>query len=322
VTDPADPFRERARRTTTLRLQVLGGAFEFVAASKALLDLARWAYGGLPAHRFRPRAPRLTVHLRLAERGESERLFASGAGLLTATASGSDAVIIAPSARSALVIVGEETLANRYLARYELLEFAVCTLAARSQSLLALHAACVGHEGRGLLLAGDTGAGKSTATLHALLEGFELLAEDSVFVEPRTLRATGVANFLHLRTDGVHGLAAAQAFRVARAPTIRRRSGIEKHEVDVRATRLALAPRPLRLAGLVLLSPARARGPRLLRRLEGAAAVRRLARLQPYAARQRSWAAFARRLDRVPAFELRRGERPEAAVDALREAMR
>jgi hypothetical protein len=53
-----------------------------------------------------------------------------------------------------------------YHARYELIEFAVFTLAARAQGLVPLHAACVGEEGRGLLLMGESGAGKSTASLH------------------------------------------------------------------------------------------------------------------------------------------------------------
>jgi serine kinase of HPr protein (carbohydrate metabolism regulator) len=57
---------------------------------------------------------------------------------------------------------------NAYLTRYELIEFAVFTLAQRVQGLVPLHAACVGRAGRGLLLMGGSGAGKSTLALHCL----------------------------------------------------------------------------------------------------------------------------------------------------------
>src|SRR4029079_19173948 len=115
------------------------------------------------------------------------------------------------------------------------------TLATRSQQLVALHAGCVGAEGRGVLLLGPSGAGKSTLALHAALGGLEFLAEDSVFVQPRTLRATGLSAHVHTRQTGLR-LIADPAVRRAlrRAPSIRRRSGVRKHEFDLRgaATRL------------------------------------------------------------------------------------
>ena len=55
-------------------------------------------------------------------------------------------------------------------ARYEMLEFAVFTLASRVQGVVPLHAACIGRRGRGLLLMGDSGAGKSTAALLGLAQ--------------------------------------------------------------------------------------------------------------------------------------------------------
>ena len=69
-----------------------------------------------------------------------------------------------------------------YHARYELIELAMVTLASRAQSLVPLHAACVGVRGTGLLLIGASGAGKSTLALHALFSGMQLLSEDSAFV--------------------------------------------------------------------------------------------------------------------------------------------
>ena len=66
-----------------------------------------------------------------------------------------------------------------------------------------LHGAAVASHGRAVLLTGPTGSGKSTRLPELCAFGFDLLSEDSVFLEPRSLRTTGCANFLHLRTDGM-----------------------------------------------------------------------------------------------------------------------
>ncbi len=66
-----------------------------------------------------------------------------------------------------------------YVARYDLMEFAAYTLAARSGGLVPLHAACIGRAGRGALVLGDSGAGKSTLCVRAVAAGFDFLAEDA-----------------------------------------------------------------------------------------------------------------------------------------------
>jgi len=229
-------------------------------------------------------------------------------------------VLLSPGGRSALILVTEAMLATPYRVRYELIEFAVCTLAARAQGLVALHGAGLALGTRGVLLAGPSGAGKSTLTLQAALAGFDVVSEDSIYVAPRSLRATGVANFLHLRTDAPAGLSAAQARRIVASPLITRRSGVRKFEVDLRTSKLGLARKPVRLVAVALLSPARAKDGRLLRRVSGAKALAELERGQPYAAGQRGWAQFRERIAMLDVFELRRGASPGDAVTALREA--
>ena len=90
-----------------------------------------------------------------------------------------------------------------YHTRYELIEFAVFTLAARTQRLASLHAACIGQRGRAVLLIGPSGSGKSTIALHGLLEGLEILSEDSAFISPGTMLATGISNFIHVRASAL-----------------------------------------------------------------------------------------------------------------------
>jgi hypothetical protein len=159
----------------------------------------------------------------------------SGAGFLGGATAFSNAVVISPRERAALVIVSPQMLRSAYHTRYELIEFAVFTLAVRVQQMASLHGACVGIGGRGALLMGDSGAGKSTVALQCLLEGFEFLSEDSVFVAPESLRATGVANFLHVRPESLRWVQAARDVAYIRnSPLIRRRSGVAKYELDLR----------------------------------------------------------------------------------------
>jgi energy-coupling factor transporter ATP-binding protein EcfA2 len=206
-----------------------------------------------------------------------------------------------------------------YHTRYELIEFAVFTLAARSQGLASLHAACVGSAGRGLLLMGPTGSGKSTLTLQCMLQGFEIMSEDSVFVAPEKMHAIGVPNFLHVQSESLRWLERTQdAAAIRKSPIIRRRSGIPKFELDLRRTRYRLARAPLKISAFVFLSPQPAGRRPLLRALSKSELMRKMATHQAYAAHQPEWERFSKHASQVAGYELRRGQHPLEAVQPLR----
>ena len=211
-------------------------------------------------------------------------------------------------------------LEQPYYPRYELIELAVLTLAARAQSLAPLHAACVGANGAGVLLMGGSGTGKSTLCLHALVGGLKLLSEDSAFVAPHGLRATGVPNYLHLAPEALRFLRRGALRRaIERSPVIRRRSGTDKLEVDLRALRVKVADEPLRLVATVFLSRKAAGRAAALRALDRDECVARLRREQPYAVERFSaWGRFERRIAALPSYELRRSEHPDLAIEQLR----
>jgi hypothetical protein len=320
----ADPFHERALPVSRTRMHLLGGAFEFECGSSELRRLVDWAYADLPRHKLSEVPPRIRVRVALAPRARKrpeddppriETL--SGAGLLCGTTSSSDFAVVSGDYRSALVVVSRDMLRFPYHTRYELIEFAVFTLAARAQGLMPLHGACVGHDGRGLLLFGDSGAGKSTASLHCLLRGMEFVAEDSVLVTPDTMLATGVANFLHIRCDSLHSLPTSSASLIRRSPIIRRRSGVEKFEVDLRRPQFRLAASPLKVTGVVFISAQPARRGVLLTPLRSHETLARFKKSQPYAVNQPGWTTFRKRIAAAPAFELRRGRHPAEAAEAL-----
>lgn len=324
-----DPFRERRRGVRRAKLQLLGARFIFESESAELMRLVDLAYAGLPPHKLSARVPRLAVRLVLGgDAGAQEPdeptplAMSSGVGFLCGATPKTSMTAVYPSGRAALVVVERELLRFPYHLRYELIEFAVFTLAARTQNLVPLHAACVGSGGRGLLLLGASGAGKSTAMLHCALAGLDVISEDSLFVTPDTLRATGVANFLHIRRESLRFLPALAAAELRRSPIIRRRSGVEKLEIDLRQPRFRLAPRPVELVGVVELCSRRQEAGASLTALGSRQLLARLRESQPYAQGLARWRVFSRTVRCLPAFELSRGRHPNETVAVLRQLLR
>src|SRR5580704_15630588 len=306
----ADPFGER---TPMLRehLQLLGARIRFESISRQLLHLVESAYGGLPRHRLSDAGPRLTVRLQLMSGGpsRSRRLeppplnMISGGGFLGGATRGSNFVVLSPQERSALVGISPQMLRFPYHTRYELIEFAVFSLAQRVQGLVSLHAACVGLGGRGVLMMGPSGAGKSTVALLCLLQGLDFLSEDAVFVAPDSLLATGIANFLHVPANSLRWIERNNAAAIRHSPVIRRRSGVKKFELDLRRGGYRLAASPLQIGAVVFLSTKSAGTGPLLRPLSKSRLLANLVKAQAYAANQPEWPIFKRRVSRLDAFE-------------------
>jgi len=325
----SDPFGERSAVGMHRDYHVLGARVRFESCSEELLRLVDSAYAELPRHKLSRLEPQLRVRLVLTssepKRGSIEPAplqMMSGGGVLAGAAESSSFVVVSPHERAALVVVTPRMLRFPYHTRYELIEFAVFTLAARVQRLVALHGACVGLAGRGVLLLGPSGAGKSTVTLQCLVEGLGILSEDSVFVTPNTLLATGVSNFLHVRADSLRWIAQGRAVaKIRKSPVVRRRTGVQKYEIDLRRDGYPLSEHPLKVGAIVFLSRRSAAGRPLLKRLLPAEALPMLVREQAYAANQPSWTWFIRSVKRIPFFELRRGQHPSDSVAALRELM-
>ena len=322
----SDPFGERTDCSLRTRAKVLGGVFEFETNDLSLLQLVDSVYEGLPAHTFSIEAPHFRIRLVLSndagpavgDEAPPVRLQ-SGPGILCGTMDAANFAVVSPAQRTGLIAVSRNMLRHAQIVRYELIEFAVYTLASRAQQLASLHAACVGRNQQGLLFIGDGGAGKSTLTLHCLIQDMELVAEDAVFVASDTLLASGVGTFLHVRADSLEFLRQSGDDEWIRtSPVIRRRSGVEKFAIDLRRSRYHIARTPVRIAGVIFLSAQRASERALLTPLHESELVERLEASQPYAANQPVWATFLRHISGVRAFELRRGEHPREAVEALR----
>jgi hypothetical protein len=323
----ADPFCERSGQHLSLHKQILGGRFRFESNSHALLEVVEQAYAGLPPHHLPVAASEFRIELRLAPRltvpdaGEPPPVrMQSGAGLLCGAMDAFNYVVLAPEQQRALIVASEDMLERAYYLRYELIEFAVFTLATRGLGLVPLHGACIGSHGRGVLLLGSSGSGKSTLALHSLLQGLDFVAEDAVFVHPPSMLATGVANYVHVKSDAFGFLDDPGIRRwIGQAPVIRRRSGVEKYEADVRDGHGRLAAAPLKLVGAICVTPEFADDPDdLLHAMPLDEAMAWLSNDQPYAAGQPQWPAFQQRLLSQGIHRLQRGRHPSASVAALR----
>jgi hypothetical protein len=322
-----DPFGEDTGAASRARLSVLGGDFTVRTTDPALLELAVDAFGRLPKQRFDRRPPRFTVQLvrndlpQTWAGGEAPPapMLSAGAGLLCATVDAGNFAVVDVEMSRALISASPAMLAHPYYARYELVEFAFLTLASRAQSLVPLHAACIGAGGKGVLLMGESGAGKSTLSLHALANGMELLSEDSAFVALQSLRVTGVPNYLHLAPSALAFLTPGELrTSIERSPVIQRRSGATKFELDLRSVRGEIARTPLRLLATVFLSRQAAARGSALEPLERAAFLSRLRGEQPYAMGRSNWAGFERRIAALPAYELKRTPHPDIAVGQIK----
>jgi hypothetical protein len=306
--------------------QVLGGLFRFESNSRELIGLVEDAYAGLPPQVFPGVTAEFGIELRLLPRTADSWAveppapkIRSNGGLFRADIDASNRVVIDPARRLARVVASENLLQYPYHLRYELIEFAVFILATRGIGLAPLHAACVGRNGRGVLLLGASGSGKSTLVLHGLLQGLDVLAEDAVFVRPADLLAAGVPNYLHLKGDALDFTEDDEVRRwIERAPVIRRRSGVEKFEVDLRRGCGRPAVKPLELAGAVFVSAQPADHPGgLLTRLHAREAGRLLEADQAYAPSQPGWRRFKRGILDRGVHQLRRGCHPRDSIDAL-----
>lgn len=322
----ADVFGSSVAARHRDRYRVLGGVLAFASDHPDLARLVHAAFAGLPGRRGAGSTPRLRVRLKLTADSQPPWIgepppmrYFSGAGFVGGAMDASNLALVHPAAGEALVCISPRLLRDTYYARYELLEFAVYTLATQALELAPLHAACVGLGQRGVLIVGSSGAGKSTFALQAAMSGLAFLSEDSTLVAPRTLDATGLAAFVHVRDDSLRFVASAALRRQIReSPVIRRRSGVAKYEVDLRVGAFRMAPAPLSIGALVFLSRRTARPGALLKPITSGQAIERLTREQLYAARQPTWGALTKNLRGVPAFELRRGRHPDEAVAAVR----
>jgi len=101
-------------------------------------------------------------------------------------------------------IAGGKWGATQLYAAVHTLTTIVLMEALKRHARFALHAACLSRDGRAVLIAGASGAGKTTLALALALAGLDFLSDDLVFLQPRgngPVRVLGFADAVGITTE-------------------------------------------------------------------------------------------------------------------------
>jgi hypothetical protein len=296
------------------RFVPMGLVLDLVTNSARILEAARLCFGGYgAADAERP----ADFELRLfAERSEpvpnAAQPLLRCAGPYLFQASGGGSVLVAD--RAAGVAFGHlapATVADMPLLQSRYLEAALGYLL-ECRGFVGVHAAAVARGGRGLLLRGRSGQGKTTLAYAAARRGLQAVAEDVVWVETARERWWGRPWTFHLLPD------ARQLFpELAGLKPERQLNDEMKLAVDLELVRRG-STAPSAAAGAVVLLERQRGGASALVALEPAAARREWA--EGSAARESEPPAYGEAVDRLlrhGAWKLRLGNDLDAALDLL-----
>jgi hypothetical protein len=235
-----------------------------------------------------------------------------GCGPYLYQASGGGSVLVVDRAAGmAFGHLAPATVADLPLLQSRYLEAAVCYVL-ECRGFIGVHAAAVARGGRGLLLRGRSGQGKTTLAYAAVRRGFQAVAEDVVWIDSANARWWGTPWIFHLLPD------ARRLFpELAGRPLERQLNDEMKVAVDLEAVRRGSTTASAAAGPVVLLE-----------RRPGAASA--LAAVAPDAARREWFDGCAAREREVHGYEdaltgwlrqdawrLSLGDDLEAALDLL-----
>jgi HPr Serine kinase C-terminal domain len=178
-----------------------------------VLRLAEQSWGTFQ-QRFRdtPIEVRFLVSEHLVRRRPLAPAFRAQANLLTMVADAHNFACCDLAAGFGFASLTKGTVMNRAYVRYHFLEAIVYTLL-DARHLVAVHAACVIKDGHGVLLVGDSGAGKSSLAYACMRRGWTYVSDDAssllrrrtgrvVVGNPQTFRFRPTASILFPELQG------------------------------------------------------------------------------------------------------------------------
>ena len=177
--NPADPVLSYFRLPLRGAYYPLGFALEIATNSSEVLAAAEESWGG-----FHQKFSELPLRLEIGVMADGSRDCPPPPGcrsrgnLLTIVADAGNFCVCDLSRGFAFAWLTQSGAADRAYLRYYFLEAAVSTLL-EALYLTPLHAACVQNGGRGVLLCGESGAGKSSLAFACARNGWTFLSDDS-----------------------------------------------------------------------------------------------------------------------------------------------
>lgn len=177
----------------------LGFAVEIATNAQAILDLAEESWG-----HFRQSYTRPTLQFRITvtEGGSSECPPAPSVRaqqyLLAIVADSQNQALCDLKVGVASAWLSYSALHHRSYLRYHFIE-AVALLLLSTSYVTAIHAACVSRHGRGMLLCGDSGAGKSSLAYACARAGWTYTADDASYLLRNTNPPRVIGNSRQIR---------------------------------------------------------------------------------------------------------------------------
>jgi hypothetical protein len=177
--NPADPVLSYFRLPLRGAYYPLGFALEIATNSSEVLAAAEESWGG-----FHQKFSELPLRLEIGVMADGSRDCPPPPGcrsrgnLLTIVADAGNFCVCDLSRGFAFAWLTQSAAADRAYLRYYFMEAAVSTLL-EALYLTPLHAACVQNGGRGVLLCGESGAGKSSLAFACARNGWTFLSDDS-----------------------------------------------------------------------------------------------------------------------------------------------
>jgi len=186
VVDPAiacDPLRRNVSLPFRRQLFPLGFSLEISTNVEPVLDLASTCWGSWRHRIFAEQ----TLEIHIAVTGDrvglppSAPTFRGQRNLISIVADANNYAVCDLKQGFAFAWLNQDALADQAYLRYHFLEGIALTLLA-GRYVIPLHAACVERGGKGVLLCGNSGAGKSSLAFACARAGWKFLSDDASYL--------------------------------------------------------------------------------------------------------------------------------------------
>jgi hypothetical protein len=230
-----DPLRAHTPMPFTETLYPLGFSLRLDSNSAQVIDIARQAWGRFtPVHSHPPLHFRFTVDASEADEVLSPALPRLQGHLYSIVHSPENFAVADLRSGFAAGWIRRTVLAQPGYFRYHFLE-SLCYSMLVELYLAPIHAACIALDGMGVLLAGDSGAGKTSLAYACARRGWTYVSDDATYIlrGSPTGHVLGRPHFMRFRASAVELFPELRAF-----PSVWRPNG--KPDIEVATSELGL----------------------------------------------------------------------------------